>query len=71
MAQSLSLERVPGCEQALFNYTGVGAAVVPVGIGASFDYAGVADTLREEVGLMARDGHCPSIDSQMVDDRKE
>ena len=64
MAQSLLLERVPGCEQALFNYTGVGAAVVPVGVGASFEYASVADTLREEVGLMARDGTLSSIYSK-------
>ena len=64
MAQSLLLERVPGCEQAIFNYTGVGAAVVPVGMGASFDFAGVADTLREEVGLMARDGTLSSIYSK-------
>jgi len=64
MAQSLLLERVPGCEQAVFNYTGVGAAEVAVGIGATYAFTGVADVLREEVGLMARDGSLSSIYSK-------
>lgn len=64
VTQSMLLERIAGCEQAVFNYTPVSDSTVPVGIGAFPPAAREADRLRDEIGLMARDGTLQAIYSK-------
>ncbi len=64
VTQSMLLERIAGCEQAVFNYIPVSDSTVPVGIGAFPAAARDADALRDEIGLMARDGTLQAIYSK-------
>jgi hypothetical protein len=55
-AQTLMLERPPGCESKPFYAVGVEASTTELGIGSTTEAAAVADRLREEIDAMLEDG---------------
>jgi signal transduction histidine kinase/CheY-like chemotaxis protein len=53
---TILMQRPPGCEHASFRLRDLRNVVTPGGIGSTFEAAGVADGLRDEIDSLIRDG---------------